>query len=255
MHEIIDFHTHPFLRGETNLCMYQKALSLDADTTLRDMDAAGITRFCGSVIEPNLNNGFETIKACNREALRLREHYGERYIPGFHVHPDFIEESLTELELAEREGVRMVGELVPYMHGWEDYSCEGFSKLLDAIEEKNMLVNLHTMNLAQMQSMAKNHPNVTFVFAHPGDRDRVPLHVGVMQECPNVHLDLSGTGIFRYGVIRHLINEVGAERLLFGTDYPICNLPMYVNAVLGEPLSDTERALIFSGNAKRLLSL
>ena len=44
--------------------------------------------------------------------------------------------------------------------------------------------------------------------------------------------------------------EVGADRLLFGTDYPyIVADPSYIEAL---DLTDGQKQLIFSGNAKRL---
>ncbi len=252
--EIIDFHTHPFARTQTNLCLHKEAIALDADTTLRDMDQARISTFCGSVIQPNMDEGFETLRRCNREALALKQRYGKRYIPGFHVHPDYIEESVAELDFAKKNGVFIVGELVPYMHGWEDYSCPGFSAILKEVEKRGMLVSLHTMSIPQMQQMAKEHPHVSFVFAHPGEKARFLEHVDTMKKYDNVYLDLSGTGLFRYGMLRNLIDQVGVERILFGTDYPICNLQMYVGAIMGEHLTDRERELIFSGNAKRLFA-
>lgn len=54
----------------------------------------------------------------------------------------------------------------------------------------------------------------------------------------NYYLDLSGTGIFRYGLIFHGVREVGSERFLFGTNYPISNTRMYVQAVFQEPISE-----------------
>ena len=171
------------------------------------------------------------------------------------MHPDFVDESVAEIKLAAENGVRIIGELVPYMNGWKDYSCSGFSDILDEISKYNMVVSLHTIDLKQMEKMAEAHKNVNFVFAHPGEKSFALEHVEVMKRLDNVYLDLSGTGLFRYGLTRFLVDSVGAERILFGTDYPICNLQMYIGAVLGEKLSDRERELIFSGNAKRLLDL
>ncbi len=252
-YEIIDFHTHPFIRPEHNFCMYQESMNMDSKTILADMESAGISQFCGSVIQQGMEQGFETLKNCNREALKLRELYGEKYMPGFHVHPDYVSGSIEELEFAAKNNIKIIGELVPYMHGWEDYSCKGFSEILDAVAKYDFVVNIHTMNLEHMEKMAAAHKNVVFVFAHPGEKSNVLKHIDIMKKLDNVYLDLSGTGLFRYGVVRHLVDNVGAERILFGTDYPIGNLQMYVNGVLGEKLSDREKELIFSGNAKRLL--
>lgn len=251
--EIIDFHTHPFLDHNKNFCHYKASMSMDEHTFLSDMDEAGVSVFCGSVIKKT--EDFEELRECNREALKLRDIYGNRYQPGFHVHPDYIYESVQEINLAKDNGVRIIGELVPYMNGWRDYSCKGFYSILDEIEKYKMVVSLHTIDLKQMSMMAEAHKNVNFIFAHPGEKANVDEHMRIMKRLDNVYLDLSGTGLFRYGLVRHLANGVGAERILFGTDYPICNLPMYINAVLGEKLSDRERELIFSANARRLLNL
>ena len=86
-------------------------------------------------------------------------------------------------------------------------------------------------------------------------KERALKHIEAMQKCENMYLDLSGGGTFRYGLVRYLCDKVGAERVVFGTDYPICNLKMYVGAVMGERLTQRERELIFAENAKRLLEL
>lgn len=254
-YEIIDFHTHPFLEQDAYLCHYKETLAMTPDMVLEDLEDAGIDIFCGSVICRGMDQGFDRIRQCNEEAIKLRERYGERYVPGIHVHPDFVEESLAELDRAARKGVKLVGELVPYMCGWSDYSCPGFSVILDEAGKRGMVVSVHTIDLDQMEKMASEHRNVNFVFAHPGEKSTVLRHVEIMKKLDNVYLDLSGTGLFRYGLLRFLIDQVGAERIVFGTDYPICNLQMYVGAVLGERISDRERELVFSGNARRLLTL
>lgn len=74
-----------------------------------------------------------------------------------------------------------------------------------------------------------------------------------MKKHENLCLDLSGTGLFRYGVLKYLIREVGADRILFGTDYPICNPRMYVEAIYGEEITEEERELVFHGNVERIL--
>ena len=251
--EIIDFHTHPFLTAEENLNGYIKS-NMDSMTILEDMDNAGVSRFCGSVIIPK-NTDFESLKKSNRDALILRDRYKGRYIPGFHVSPNYIEESIAEIKYAYDNGINLIGELVPYMHGWSDYSCNEFSVLLDEIEKYNMTVSLHTIDLDQMEKMAASHKNINFVFAHPGEKNQVLRHVEIMKKYDNVYLDLSGTGIFRWGLVEFLVNEVGAERILFGSDYPICGVGHYAAGVHEAKISDNAKELIFSGNTKRLFKI
>ena len=50
---IIDFHTHPFIDECDNLCMYKDSVIMDSNTVITDMLKAGITYFCGSVINNN----------------------------------------------------------------------------------------------------------------------------------------------------------------------------------------------------------
>lgn len=252
--EIIDFHVHPFINEEDNLCQHKDVLNITCETTYLDMQNAGISRFCGSVIKKKVSD-FNVIKECNQDALKLKEIYNNDYIPGFQISPNFIEESINEIDHAYQCNIKLIGELVPYLYDWNDYSCKEFSYLLEHIEKYDMTVNLHTLDLAQMEIMAKKHPHINFVFAHPGEKDRVLQHIDVMKRLDNVFLDISGTGIIRYGVIKKLVSEVGSQRILFGTDYPIGNLQVYINGVLGEKISDREKEQIFSINAKTLLKI
>lgn len=251
--EIIDFHTHPFLNSGNNFCSYKESRKMDSDTFLQEMENVGIFRFCGSVI--CWGKTFELLKKCNRDALKLREIYGDKYVPGIHVHPDFVEDSINELAFASQNNVKLIGELVPYMNGWEDYSCKEFSDILNEAEKYNMVISLHTLNFEQMDKMAGEHKNINFVFAHPSEKSVVFKHIDIMQKHDNVYLDLSGSGINRYGALKFLVDKVGAERLLFGTDYPLIDANGLVSTVLSEQISDREKELIFSGNAKRLLGL
>ncbi len=249
---VIDFHTHPLIESTQNMNFY--GVDLTPDDVLEDMKNAGIDKFCGSVIQLNPKD-YTVVWQHNEAARRLPSVYGDACIPGIHVHPADIERSISEIKLAAEEGIRLIGELVPYMHGWEDYSCRAFSEILDAAEQYGMVVSLHTLNLEQMKKMASAHKNITFVFAHPGESKLVNEHIEVMRQCENVYLDTSGTGLFRYGMTRYLVEKVGAERIIFGTDYPICNAKMYVNGILGERITDREKELILGGNAERILKL
>lgn len=258
MRKIIDFHTHPFYREEENTCFYKESMAFEKDFFEKDLREAGISHICGSIIEfkaYQLKYGFEPFRVLNQEALEKWQQWNDFYTPGIHVHPEFVKESCEELEKMHTKGVKLIGELVPYMHGWSDYSCKGFSEILDVAENFEMVVSFHSMDNEQMEKMIVSHPNVTFVAAHPGERDNYLLHIERMKKYKNVFLDLSGTGLFRYGMLKYGVEKVGADRFLFGTDYPICNPSMYINAVEFEHISENAKEAIFHENAERLLGL
>lgn len=255
--EIVDFHTHPYLCPEQSLCMYEQTVPETTEEMDRQLRAFGVDRICGSVLRKDWKFSMEEL---NGAALRLREKLGERYIPGFHIHPGQVEESAKVVREMTRRGDRLIGELVPYMHQWsEQCTWEECNRRLSAILEEAgshpLVVSFHTMWEYPIEPLIEAHPDVWFVAAHPGERPGVEKQIARMRQYDNVCLDLSGTGIFRFGCIRRLVDQAGAERILFGTDYPICNPRMYIQAVLGENLGGRVNELIFSGNAKRVLGL
>ena len=257
--DIIDFHTHPFLEKENNICSHKDFFKMDPEHTKAVFAGLGVSKICGSVIggpKSDDESFWDRIVRNNNTALKLRDMYGDFYVPGFHVHPDFVDESIAEISRMKKLGVRLIGELVPYMDGWRDYSCEGFSEILREAGRQNMIVNVHSMEEDAMDIMVKGHPDVIFVAAHPGEYREFMRHIERMKMSENYYIDISGYGIFRYGMLGRAIEEFGADRILFGSDYPTCNPGMYVGGVLNDSLiSDSDKEKILSLNAKRLLSL
>ena len=57
-------------------------------------------------------------------------------------------------------------------------------------------------------------------------------------------------------MLRRTIDDLGVDRILFGSDYSTCNPAMYIGGVLMDDLvTDEEKEKIFSANAKKLLNL
>lgn len=259
-YEIIDFHTHPFTDKATNISDHKEYCGFSGEDPFGYMKGLGITQMCGSVLCRNIggvaiyDNEWDMIAESNRRALALRDQYSDFYIPGFHVHPGYVKESCDEIEKMSKLGIRLIGELVPYMHGWSDYSCKEFDEILDVATQYHMIVNIHSMGSDNMDEMVKKHPNTIFVAAHPGEKPEYCRHLNRMKMSENYYLDLSGTGLFRHGMLRHGIDECGAERFLFGSDFPTCNPAMFIGGVLLDTLiTEKEKTLILAENAKRLL--
>lgn len=254
-YEIIDFHTHPFGDDRSNICAYK---SSEMEDTVSYLAGLGISRICGSVIyraQPGQTH-WEAIQESNRLAVDLGAQYGDFYVPGFHVHPDYARESCDEIEKMHGLGLKLIGELVPYCHGWKDYSCRDLDPILDTAAQYGMVVSFHSMDPDQMDTMVRRHPGAKLVAAHPGEAPQFLRHLERMKMSENYYLDLSGTGLFRHRMLRHGIDTCGVHRFLFGSDYPTCNPAMFIGGVaLDSLLTEAEKQQILAENAKRLLDL
>ena len=256
--EIIDFHTHPFLSDATNICNHKDHIPKDTDYTLELMKELGVSRICGSVafVGEYGDTWWDKIRRNNDEALKLQEIYGDFYVPGFHIHPAFVKESLEEVERMHKMGIDLVGELVPYLDGWESYKDSGLYEILKLCEEYEMTLSLHSGEVPEQGMLARDFPRLKVVSAHPGEYHDFMRHVEWMKKCDNFYLDISGYGVFRHGMLRTGIDMCGVERFVFGSDYPTCSPAMYIGAVTLDPsIKDSERELILAGNAKRILGL
>jgi len=252
--EIIDCHIHPFLSPENNTAWFPGTET--PDIFVEEMKRAGIAKCCGSVIKKMTSPSFEQVKALNREALEFRNRYPDFFIPGIHVLPSCPEESCREIEeLYHRENVRWIGELVGYFMDYSSYLGEGMFKIYDLIQELGMPVNIHAFGLDEMDTVCKNFPKLKVVIAHPGDGQSMRERFEFIKTHSNAYLDLSGTGLFRWGMLRCGIDAAGRDKLLFGSDFPICNPSMNLQAVFFEHLTEAELEAVLSGNFKRLTGM
>ena len=234
---------------------------MSIENTKKTLQNLGISKICGSVIENSPLRKNETwwdrVRACNEQALKLKEFYGEFYVPGFHIHPDFPEESIAEIDAMHAKGIKLIGELVPYMMGYMHYNTPELNRIIDYATTKGMVVNIHTASYEDdIDAFVEAHPNTKIIAAHPGELSRLLRHIERMKRYPNYYLDLSGGGMFRHGMVKRVIDEVGVDRILYGSDFPTCNPSMFVGGVLfDELISPQEKQAIFADNAKRLLQL
>jgi predicted TIM-barrel fold metal-dependent hydrolase len=98
----------------------------------------------------------------------------------------------------------------------------------------------------------REFPNLQFVLAHAGARD-VEDAIKLADRYPNLWYGTHGQGVT---VLARLIEEVGSDRLLFGSDWPFYHLAASLAKVLivteGKP---EVRHAMLRGNAERLLGL
>jgi len=103
---------------------------------------------------------------------------------------------------------------------------------------------------------ANDFPEVRLILAHLGCTcDGDPTHqVRAIQagRHDNLFVDTSSASSIMSGLIEWGVREVGAEKILYGTDTPLYSAAMQRARIDGAEISDADKQLILSDNAIRL---
>ena len=106
---------------------------------------------------------------------------------------------------------------------------------------------------------ADDFPEVKLILAHLGCTcDEDPSHqVRAIQASRrgNVHVDTSSRQSIMPGLVEWAVAEIGAERILYGTDTPLYLAAMQRARIDHAEITDDQRRLILRENATRLLEL
>lgn len=132
-------------------------------------------------------------------------------------------------------------------------SCSGVGLseevLRSHVPSRQTKKDVMTQHLPKFEKVLDCIPDATFVLAHGGGFDFQHIFT-LMKKYPHTYTDIS---IQPADNIRKLINTVGSERLLFGTDYPFVTQAFSILSVLRATADEQERVNIFGANAKKLL--
>ncbi|MGN0871151.1 MAG: amidohydrolase family protein [Victivallales bacterium] len=254
--EIIDAHTHPFLDYSSG-CIGSYGSPGSMEEFDREMKKVGIHRYAGAPLVRRPVTDFAEILKLNQDALRIRDRFPS-YLPGMQVHGAFPEESCANLHVMRKEGIRYIGELVPYIMKTGTFDSKGMLTILQEAEKLNMVVNLHEGTEKEIRTVREYCPDLKVILAHPGEswgENSAKKRFELLNRHKNLYMDLSGYGIFRWNMIRYGIDRCGADRFIFGSDMPTCSAGMYLYGVFSENLTEQELRLILAENFKRLLDL
>jgi hypothetical protein len=195
--------------------------------------------------------------AGNREVARYVEKYHNRFLGACVVNPQYIEESLREIEYCHDQlGFVWVGELCNYMVPYL-YSLNEFEMLVDHIVKLNMVLALHTEQ-GEMEYIADKFPRARIAFAHFGDDheyDDIFKRIDMVARNPNFYLDTSGYGHDRVGVLEYAVKTIGPDRVLFGSDFSINDPGTVIARILNSFITDEQKQKIFSENLQGLLKM
>jgi len=108
--------------------------------------------------------------------------------------------------------------------------------------------------MKEVADISERYPDITFLLAHSGSnfptaRERLPL----VRERDNIYLEITLTSV-TYGVIEYMVSEVGAEKVLFGTDAPMRDPIPQFGWMCYSRCSDTDLRLMLGENMEAIIS-
>ncbi len=99
--------------------------------------------------------------------------------------------------------------------------------------------------------VARRHPEVQFVCVHTGgDWER---GIRIIRDTKNVSAEIAGSNPTS-GFVEMAVRELGAKRVIYGSDVGGRSFASQLGKVLGADIPDSAKELILGGNLRRLLA-
>jgi predicted TIM-barrel fold metal-dependent hydrolase len=217
------------------------------------LDKCGVQR---GVISSSWSNKAQTpddYRNGNAEVAKYADRYQGRFRGSCVITPGRIEEALREIENCRRKyGFVWMGEFCNYMTGYR-YDTPEWDQVMRLASKLHYVVQIHA-NLEEMKSLIERFPETTIVFPHlGGSLKEITARVEVVAKNKNAYIDISGSGHERVGIIELAVKQIGADRVLYGSDFTINEPAGVIARVENAFLTESEREAILFGNVERLL--
>ncbi len=277
----IDFHTHIF---PPDICQQRerycardpwfnqlygntRARLATAEDLLAEMDGAGVTAsvtFSFGWTDPGL------IEASNSYVLDAMHRYpGRLYGMAVSLPTDGMR-AVYELERCAQAGMIGLGELMPHGQGYRLSDISLLAPLLDVVKHYNLLVLSHCsepighlypgkgdVSLQDVVAFLTAFPQVRFIAAHwGGGLPFYALMPEIQRITANVWYDTAATAyLYRDMIFPVVARLVGAERILFASDYGLLRQQRVIEHITRAGLSEEQVAMVLGRNAQALLGI
>src|SRR6266571_2089315 len=249
--EIWDLHCHlSGVPGNTPAARLGKLLEY--------ADRMGIARLCVFMgMEWSYDPSPEKMRQENDEVLRALRHFPDRAFGFVYLNPRHKQASLDELNRCIRDGP-MVG--VKLWVARRANAAE-LDLIVQRATELKAVVFQHTWikitgNLPgestpmDLAALAARHPQASIICGHTGGDWERGLRVVRAQK--QMAVDLAGSDPTA-GFTEMAVRELGAERVIYGSDVPGRSFASQLAKVQGADISEEAKRLILGGNLTRLL--
>jgi len=277
---IIDCHTHVFppqIKKKRHqyidsdpcfavLYSHKEAKLATADELIDSMDKEGID------ISVILNIGWTTHELCvetNDYILESVARYPKRLIGFGSVQPNSFDAAVAEIERCAKGGIRGIGEIRPDMQLF-DLNDEIMLPIIETLRKHQLILLTHASEPVGHHYPGKGaitpemlypfitaFPDLTIVCAHwGGGLPFYALMPEVKKAMKNVFFDTAASPyLYSPEIYQQVIQLVGADKILFGSDYPLLAQGRLLKEINSLDLAQETKSLILGGNARNLLGI
>ena len=251
----IDVHTHPILRDD-------RRGRPGADQLIARAQAHGIRHLVvlGDVLASGRSPTEAQLRKINDDTFWLMRRY-PGVITGFcHLNPT-LGGAAVRREVARCVARGFRGLKLEIANNARD-AC--MAPLMAAAEHHGLVVLQHAWSITKIRqrrfhtdpedvaTLARRFPRVRIIMAHlTGCGVRGVLAV---KDCPNVVVDTSGAAP-EAGLVEYAVAQLGAARVLYGSDVPIRDFGVALARITGTQLDAATQRKILYENAHALLGL
>ena len=102
---------------------------------------------------------------------------------------------------------------------------------------------------------AEEYPDAVILLGHSGgEYDGILKAIEVAKAFPNVYLDTASSRLYP-GVIKMMVEELGAEKVLYGSDVPFLSAVTQLGKIIYADIAESDKEMVLGGNAARLFGM
>ena len=221
-------------------------------------DRVGIERLCVYMgMSWSQDPSPDDLRRQNDDVLQAIAQHPDRAFGFVYLNPKHVEASLAELERCVAQGP-MVG--IKLWVAQRAHAPE-LDPIIKRAAELKAVILQHTWfkvgenypgesTPSEFVQLVERHPGMPFICGHTGGDWE--LGIRAIRHLKNVYADLAGSDPVA-GFTEMAVRELGAERVIYGSDAGGRSFASQLAKVHGAELPDSAKKLIFSENLKRLM--